>query len=302
MAGFWCYRSSLLCLVWATSVTELTRGEEAWRPRYVHPRRFSVQEELSASLEHLREQGFVVYRDVLTPVELKVATAHFWDFWEGIGVGISRHDPSSWQDPRLRDYVGHGIFAACGVGQSAVMWHLRGQPQVRAVFEAIWGTDDLLVSLDGLVVFPSNFSLSSIGHPWYHWDLNPLLWRGDGLPMVQGYLSLQQGEPQSGGLVLVPQSHAIYKQLAERYSSALRNVHDLTGHSDHFVDYMLYDESTRPTMDQYAVLLHVEAADLVIWDARTVHCNSKPRPRSSPSQPGLALAGALITMAPRSRA
>ncbi|CAE8613088.1 unnamed protein product [Polarella glacialis] len=304
LAGEGCRREDKLeavSLLVAAATAASASSSSSWRPRYVEPRRFGRgADELRASLEHFEEAGFAVYRDVLdTPgaESLEEAQSLFWDFFESLGAGLGREASShAWQDPRLRDLVGKGIFHACGVGQSAVQWHLRGQRRLREIFASLWGTDDLLVSMDGLVVFPSNYSFH--GGNWYHWDLNPLLWQGDGLPMVQGYLSLQTGNSQSGGLVLVPASHQIFQALANRYKPSLRNLRDLHGHADHYVDFMGYDEATTASLDANAVTLHLQAGDFVVWDARTVHCNVGPRPGAS--QGPLVRAGALITMAPRS--
>jgi hypothetical protein len=53
-----------------------------------------------------------------------------------------------------------GINGSYGLPQSKFMWRARAIPSIRRLFENIWETDDLLVSLDACGAFrPPEFDI-----------------------------------------------------------------------------------------------------------------------------------------------
>eukprot|EP00929_Paragymnodinium_shiwhaense_P005364 TRINITY_DN10719_c1_g1_i1.p1 TRINITY_DN10719_c1_g1~~TRINITY_DN10719_c1_g1_i1.p1 ORF type:complete len:408 (+),score=97.88 TRINITY_DN10719_c1_g1_i1:244-1467(+) len=278
----------------------------AFRPRYVEPTRFALTEVQDAK-KHLELYGFVVYREVLSSVEAATGLNLLWDFLEGVGGGISRQAPGSLWQQQLQEFFGNGIVASCGVGQADAAWFVRGKPQVRAAFSSVWGTDDLLSSFDGAVIFRRNDTALGDKGTWYHVDLNPLRWQGDYMPMVQGYLSLMKGTEAGGGPVLVMGSHRMYQTFTERYSPALQEWKTRFGYADHYMNFMQNDELVVPELDAAAIVAHLEAGDLLIWDSRTVHCNVGPMRAEGGNDASAALdkenllarAGMLLTMQPR---
>ena len=161
------------------------------------------------ALEHLRREGYVVVRGVLANAsELAHARELLWEFLEGAGVGVRRDAPETWVRSRPNQY---GIVWEHGVGQSRLMWFLRTRPRVRAVFERIWQTKDLITSFDGCALFRP--WLPPHGDPawrtqggWWHVDQNPLL-RPD-FDCVQGLVNLLPMSRATGGNVLIPRSHS----------------------------------------------------------------------------------------------
>jgi hypothetical protein len=43
-----------------------------------------------------------------------------------------------------------GILHSLGIGQTPQAWFVRGHPAVQQVFRSIWGTDELITSMDGV--------------------------------------------------------------------------------------------------------------------------------------------------------
>jgi hypothetical protein len=61
--------------------------------------RFGVGE-AAAARQHLADEGFVVFRDVLAPAEVDAALRLLWADLASLGTGIARGDPSTWHGDR----------------------------------------------------------------------------------------------------------------------------------------------------------------------------------------------------------
>eukprot|EP00756_Hemistasia_phaeocysticola_P039593 Hpha_TRINITY_DN16823_c0_g1::TRINITY_DN16823_c0_g1_i1::g.150306::m.150306 len=202
-------------------------------------------------LSHLREEGFCVIRGVASKADVDETTALLWrDIEEAHGA--KRGAPETWGDWHLSVT---GLMAH--FSQSVGAWHVRGLPRVRAAFERIWETSDLLVSMDSVLAW----------RPWHlnkswlpkteglHLDQNPFT--KPQLDCVQGMMPLIDVTDKSGGLEVVPRSH-----LEEAKKVYKQNYPDrgdwcpLSGDDP---------------MQGKGVLLCCGAGDLILWDSRTVH-------------------------------
>jgi hypothetical protein len=52
-----------------------------------------------------------------------------WDWLEGLGTGISRDDPKTWQHPRWPPTF-KGIINQLEVSHQAFVWRIRGNPRL----------------------------------------------------------------------------------------------------------------------------------------------------------------------------
>ncbi len=155
-----------------------------------------------------------------------------------------------------------GIIAGFNIGQSALLWHVRGLAAVRRVFARVWQCkeSELLTSFDGCGVFrpwQCDKLWKTMGS-WYHVDQNPN--NKPGLHCVQGLVSLYDQDKTTGGLVVIPGTHRRQNELLPctarlDFLSIPRSHHLLRASKE-------------------AVLVSCRAGDLVLWDSRTVHCNS----------------------------
>ena len=105
-------------------------------------------------LAQLREEGYTVLTDVVGPEEVERARDLVWEWLAGLGTGIERDDSGTWDG--WPDWPGRKKFGTCksnGAAHSAANWFLRGLPAVKRAFSAIYGTEDLLVSLDGMILW-----------------------------------------------------------------------------------------------------------------------------------------------------
>jgi len=86
---------------------------------------------------------------------------------------------------------------------------------------------------------------------------------------VQGLVSLYDASSRTGGLCVVPGSHRAHRDLV---SYAAMND----------ADYVAVPEPNFNPAVRGARLVSCNAGDLVLWDSRTVHCNT-PSPDPQPS-------------------
>ena len=77
------------------------------------------------------------------------------------------------------------------------------EPTVIDAFAKLWGTDELLVSFDGMNLTLPTKDLQPTT-PWPHVDQNP---NRKGMQCVQGILNLAPNGPDDGGLVVLKGSH-----------------------------------------------------------------------------------------------
>lgn len=221
----------------------------------------------------------------------------FWDFLsngdpDGLHVtskatkctGPVRGDLSTWDDDRWKTRVSMphvGLINSGGIGHSAFAWHIRVQPGVKQAFQSIWGTAELFTSFDG----GNAFRPWAHGHPewktrngWYHVD------QGRNKPKkccVQGLVAVTAATEHTGGLVVIPESHHDFAGVLER-----------NGSFGDFVSVRAGD----PVLSRAAALICADAGDLVLWDSRTVHCNTSgltpgPPPDADASPELLRIAG-----------
>lgn len=263
-------------------------------PKYVHVPR--LQAGSPASVKYFEEHGYVVIAGALTKDEVASALNLTWKYLETLGTGIKRDDPSTWNNERWPTCAHGGIIPSNGVGHSEAQWFIRSVPAIKESFAAIWGTDDLLVSYDGMAIWrPTSLDPSwktNQGAAWLHVDQNALL--RPGFCCAQGLVSLLPMDERTGGNVLIPGSHLehfpnIPTVYPERWAKLPEGI-------DHF-----RFPANDPRL-QGVQMTHMEPGDLLLWDSRVVHCSS-PGLQASPQQPdsaqSLTRAVSLVCMMPR---
>lgn len=244
----------------------------------VHPPRFNLETERDDFLKYLDEHGYAVVARVADDQAVQTAKSLMWDYLESIpNTNVKRNDVTSWglKGDWLPSET-NGILHGFGIGQSDFMWHLRLLPPVKAAFSAIWNTDDLLVSFDGANAFrPWKYDSSWLtAGGWYHVDQNATKQESIGRCCIQGLVTLTDATEDTGGLVVISGSHTEHTPMCQRSEIAKSN--------GDFVPVPVGD----PVLDKGASLICALAGDLILWDSRTVHCNS-------PSLTALAAAAAV---------
>lgn len=260
---------------------------------YTRPPRFAPGS--AESIAFLHEHGYVVIKEALSQQEVATTLDKLWQYLEGLGTGIDRHDVSTWKDDRWPPYVDGGIVPSFGIGQSSAQWFVRGNTNVRKSFEALWGTEELLVSFDGMPIwrpwsYEHSWKTSSGG--WLHIDQHPIA--RPGLHCVQGLVNLLPMGPHTGGNVLIPGSHKDFPHIPEKYPTRIAKL-------PFEVDHFRYP-SDDPLLDN-SMMCHLEPGDLLLWDSRTIHCSASALSGAEPPAPDRLLrACSLVCMLPKSKA
>lgn len=247
------------------------------------------------SVAYLKEHGYVVIANALDLQQTQHALAGLWDYLEGLETGIDRLDSRTWGDDNWPTAVHGGILPSYGIGHCQAQWFIRDIPGVKKSFAALWGTDDLLVSFDGVSLWrPWSVDPSwktNLGSSWLHIDQHPI--GRPGRQCVQGLVNLLPTSESAGGNVIVPGSHRLFTEIPELYTERLARI-------DPSIDHFRFPKEDPLFLDNEPITCHMEAGDLLLWDSRTVHCSS---PGSGHEFPGneLVRAISLICMMPRSR-
>jgi hypothetical protein len=260
-------------------------------PTYVHVARFAPGS--AKSIAYLKEHGYLVIAGALSADQTAKALDLTWDYLEGLGTGIDRHVPATWDDERWPTAVHGGILPGHGIGHSAAQWFIRAAPNVKKTFAAVWDTDDLLVSFDGMALWRP-WALNPAwktnrGGTWLHIDQHPIT--RPGMQCVQGLVNLIATSPAVGGNVLIPGSHKAFASIPQVYPERLGRV-PLS------IDHFRFPADDPMLAGTPPVMCHMEAGDMLLWDSRTIHCSSAAleEPRA---EPALMRAVSLVCMMPR---
>lgn len=207
-------------------------------------------------------------------VKIQNAKDSFWSFCQGINSDIKRGDPNTWSS-RWPAHPGNGIFSSFGFNHSQFCWQTRCLAAVKKAFASIWGTNDLLVSFDAGNVFrPWKVNpLWLTDSNWWHVDQNSIIGpERQGRVCVQGFVTYYDATEVTGGLCVIPGSHKYHSEVCARADSAKFKM-----------DYVSIRPSDPLLQENDGVLVLAKAGDLILWDSRTVHCNTHALNPSPPA-------------------
>lgn len=148
------------------------------------------------------------------------------------------------------------------MAHSELMWKLRTDARVKQVFQALWGTDDLIVGFDGVNYRPRNSE--GLVLPW-HVDQDET--HPDGVQCYQSILAIEPSNEDTGSICVLPRSHVHHKALANRLG-------DGTGGWE-FLEIPEGDILFRQCMPP--IVPRLDPGDLFVWDSRTAHCVLPPK-------------------------
>jgi Phytanoyl-CoA dioxygenase (PhyH) len=198
----------------------------------------------SADLDHFREFGWVRIKSSV-PASLCETLVDVLESEAGVPV----RDPGRW------DHYGGEELDLIPIWGHQAQWDIRQYPGMHRIWSELWQTPRLNVSLDSCRFTP----------PWkpghaepyeIHWDHDP--W-DSATSMKQGVLALTDTAADQGGFCCVP---SLYKGRDRWPASAVIDETGEAGWLPH-------------VMEGEIEFVPAETGDLIVWDYRLPHGNSK---------------------------
>jgi Phytanoyl-CoA dioxygenase (PhyH) len=252
---------------------------------------------MASYLRDLEELGYCVIPQVFSTLEVEALYRRVWhEFIEKAWPNCRMADRSNWKEA-FPMHNNMGIFAG-PAGQTQVMWDLRQDPRIVAVFAWIWNTNDLIVSMDGLSFMCPPEIREGYIEPWPHVD-QTILRRQDDVAhnnnppigfvsesllrtqpyTIQGQFLFEDSLDGDGGFYCIPKSHLRFTE----FSPQLETLNDMEMPRDEkrkarrkFLD-AFFGNSADEFGNPYC-MKHITAArgSLILWDSRTIHWNQHP--------------------------
>jgi hypothetical protein len=248
--------------------------------------------ELDSASEYLQERGYVVVGDVMSEVERLQGLSLLWDYLEGLGTGISRNDPRTWENANWIEIFSVAIAKYDKCGQSEFMWFARRLPAVHRCFAAFYGKSDLLVSMDGFVVTrPPSVDKKWITKGfWPHFDFNKFAKEEKYLTSrsadcIQSAVYFVGGSAPNGAFACVPGGHLRYDEYMATMDSKVLS------RKDHYLP-IAHDS---PILDK-RVRIQVPEGAALFWLSKLPHWTE---PCEHPTGSDLKRTAAFVSMYPR---
>lgn len=217
---------------------------------------------------HLRREGYAVIRGAIPRERAAQYVEGMWGIMEALGT-VRRDQPAGWRRSGSWPAMLHGGMIQY-LGHTQLQWEARAE--CAPIFARYYGCapESLATSFDGLCFMHGARRYQRAGDlvGFLHTDQSPLR-RGEW--SIQGLLSVADGGPEDGGLVVVPGSHLEHEAFFLDHPAGGR--HPAGGQKG---DWYLLTERERARYSDRARKVCMEAGDLALWDSRALHCNAVP--------------------------
>lgn len=198
--------------------------------------------------------GVVVVTDVLAKDECDHHMEEIVGTVTKLSDGVSSHDLSTWTDERLMPQVKPGVFA-CGIGNSRPVWDVRTHPNVKDVYSLVYGTTDLVPSIEMINVRPPISPYHDPTKPdWAHTDNH----KCD--KCVQGQIVLSD---TTACFVCSPKSHLICPKLV-----GFRRDHNINSDPEHRAEARKMVEAVGGA---FQIPIIAPRGSIIIWLSSTLH-------------------------------
>ncbi|WVW85156.1 hypothetical protein I302_107194 [Kwoniella bestiolae CBS 10118] len=222
----------------------------------------------SSAYPDLESKGYQVVKGIIPRERAAQYVDRVYKWLESFGTGFEADDRSTWHIDQLPAFHRGGLFNRYGVGHEQFVWDIRGEEALINEFAKIWGTQELLVSFDGINVtlpLPAEELEGQRSKAWPHVDQSP---NRQYKHCIQGIMNLEENGPQDGGLRVLEGSIKYYNEFFEAFK------HEMPAEGWTWRDAHWYtDEHLQWFFDRGCKWVKVEAApgDLILWDSRTIH-------------------------------
>nr|XP_031858563.1 uncharacterized protein CI109_006086 [Kwoniella shandongensis]KAA5525635.1 hypothetical protein CI109_006086 [Kwoniella shandongensis] len=226
-------------------------------------------------LKDIDEKGYTVIPGVIAAEKAKEYEDRAYKWLESFGKGFKKDDKETWKVENLPTFSKGGLFNRHGVAHEQWVWDIRSEPALIDVFSKVWGTDELLVSYDGVNVSLPFLDLDKHfkdrAAPWPHVDQSP---NRTFKHCIQGIVNLAPNGPDDGGLMVLENSTPLYNEFFEAHADQ-RPAEGWSWRDGHSFS----DEDLKWYEAKGCKWKKVEAGpgDVILWDSRTVHYGAAAR-------------------------
>ncbi|ORY31827.1 hypothetical protein BCR39DRAFT_525560 [Naematelia encephala] len=221
----------------------------------------------TSAYPELDTQGYTVVKGVISKEKAQEYVDRAYKWLEGFGKGFKGDDRSTWHIDNLPEFSKGGLYNRHGSGHEQFAWDIRAEPGVIETFAKIWGTDELLVSFDGVNVslpFPEE-EMGDRAKAWPHVDQSPLRRFKH---CIQGIMNLHENGPDDGGLAVLTGSFPLYNEFFETHEDEAPPEGWSWRDSHNFTESQLqwfYDRGCKWTK------IEAGPGDVILWDSRCIH-------------------------------
>jgi len=207
----------------------------------------------------LKENGYVVIRDILSDSEFETGLNLFWEMMAQLNPSIKRNDYTTWTNKEWPGRFSDGIINQDGVCQSEFTWFNRTLPKYMQIFQHLLGEEKISVSFDGFVTFRPHIPTTSKN--WPHLDQNIRL-IGSEDNNIQGAINYFSVTKDMGGFCCVPKSHLTWEEYLIKYQGdSIPATHGF------------FIPPTDPRLKDLAKII-LPAKSAVLWYGKTIHCST----------------------------
>lgn len=201
---------------------------------------------------HLDEKGFVVLEKILSIEERGKGLNIFNKDMKIVSSNFDLERKETFKIENTPMMFSKGMVVFNGFGNSDFMWHVRLCPKIIKIYELLYNTENLKVSLDGFSLFVSSEQKSK---SWLHTDQNP----ENKIYSVQGAYNFLPVEENSAGFVVVPNSHKTYNPKIKGKG-----------------DWVIFEKNKQgfENLEKESVKLLIPENCFVLWNSRTLHANT----------------------------
>jgi len=225
-----------------------------------HPYRFNFTD-TDAWKAHLKDKGFAVVYGLVSEEDAERITEEMKECLQKFSPNLT--DEKSWTVGKNYPFMLHGGMVQY-MGHAKFQWECR--EKVAPIFAKIWEceTKHLATSFDGFCYMNGKRKYRAQDPlSFVHTDQSPTR---DYLWSVQGLLNLKDCAENDGGLILIPESHKHHGEVFKRLG--------LEGVKDDW--HKFSEDQKKDAVFTNYVKICGKAGDFMMWDSRTLHCNTVP--------------------------